>query len=332
MPQDHPKGSRSAEDQAAFKRMLKEVNRLYLGTTVLIILDLSYVSRFWTQFESWLAMQFAMPDGLKPAVGTRNARHHIVCIQNAVEQSALFEKALIDMWAAKTPQQAHAFLSKPDVTVTNQSDKEGQLPKIKALDATVQAAFGDIPRLLEDELAASEAAAKRAEVELAAWETENDAKAGENNRLKTAARQAASAVAAARVAKEEYAQAISAGLVPAMMKRGQALAEEEEVDTSLSDVPTLVALARDGTDGEKERAAAALANLAHNADNQVAIAKAGGIAPLVALARGGTFGHSPRDRHLRSVYRLQKEYAAAALRHLGCTKSMFGWKLPEYLS
>ena len=27
MPQDHPKGSRSAEDSAAFKRMLKEVNR-----------------------------------------------------------------------------------------------------------------------------------------------------------------------------------------------------------------------------------------------------------------------------------------------------------------
>ena len=55
MPQDQPKGSRSAEDSAAFKRMLKEVNRLYLGTTVLILLDLSYVSRFWTQFESCVA-------------------------------------------------------------------------------------------------------------------------------------------------------------------------------------------------------------------------------------------------------------------------------------
>ena len=78
MPQDLPKGSRSAEDTVAFKGMLKEVNRLYLGTTVLILLDLSYVSRFWTQFESWLAMQFAMPDGLKPAVGTKNERHHVV--------------------------------------------------------------------------------------------------------------------------------------------------------------------------------------------------------------------------------------------------------------
>ena len=70
MPQDHPKGSRSAEDAAAFKRMLKEVNRLYLGTTVLILLDMSYVSRFWTQFESWLSMQFATPSG----PGTRASR------------------------------------------------------------------------------------------------------------------------------------------------------------------------------------------------------------------------------------------------------------------
>ena len=80
MPQDLPKGSRSAEDAAAFKRMLKEVNRLYLGTTVLILLDMSYVSRFWTQFESWLSMQYATPSGLKSAVGTEKQRHHIVCI------------------------------------------------------------------------------------------------------------------------------------------------------------------------------------------------------------------------------------------------------------
>ena len=222
MPQDQPKGSRSADDTASFETMLSEVNLLYLGTTVLILLDLSYVSRFWTQFESWLAMQHMTPGGLKPAVGTMNERHHIMCIQNAAAQAELYTRVQVENWATKPPHEAHAFLSRPDVTVTNQSDKEGQLPKIKALDATVQASFGDIPRLLEDELAASEAAAKRAEVELAAWETENDAKAGENNRLKTAARQAASAVAAARLAKEEHARAISSSVVPAMlMKRAR---------------------------------------------------------------------------------------------------------------
>ena len=61
-------------------------------------------------------------------------------------------------------------------------------------------------------------------------------------------------------------------------------------------------LAHGGTNGQKEQAAAALGNLAFNADNQVAIAKAGGIAPLVALARDGT--------------KKQKEWAAVALRNL----------------
>ena len=60
---------------------------LYLGTTVLILYDLSYASRFWTQFEAWLGMQFATPSGLKSAVGTENARYHIVCIQNAAEHA-----------------------------------------------------------------------------------------------------------------------------------------------------------------------------------------------------------------------------------------------------
>ena len=64
-----------------------------------------------------------------------------MCIQGAAEQAELYRKALTDQWATKTPQQAFDFLSKPDVTVTNQSDKEGQLPKIKALDATVRGAF-----------------------------------------------------------------------------------------------------------------------------------------------------------------------------------------------
>ena len=208
MPQDHPKGSRSEEDTVAFKRMLKEVNRLYLGTTVLILLDLSYVSRFWTQFESWMSMQYTTPSGLKSAVGTENERHHVVCIQNAAEQSELHEKMLIQSWATKTPQQAHAFLSKPDVTVTNQSDKDGQLPKIKALDATVQGAFSEVAQQIEDELAASKAAAARAEAELAAWEKENDAKAGDGNRLKVAARQAAGAVAG-RISRLDFSARVA---------------------------------------------------------------------------------------------------------------------------
>jgi len=159
---------------------------------------------------------------------------------------------------------------------------------------------------------ASEAAVARAEAELAAWETENDATAGEKNRLKVAVRQAASAAAAARLAKEEHARAISSSVVPAMMKRAEAALAEDSL--SMSDVPELVLQLSGGGDKRKERAAAALANLAganddnisnvlkHKADVQAAIAAAGGIAPLVALVRSGTDG--------------QKVEAAAALRNL----------------
>ena len=63
-----------------------------------------------------------------------------------------------------------------------------------------------------------------------------------------------------------------------------------------------MALARDGSDGQKENAAGALATLAINADNKVAIAEAGGIVPLVALAHDGTEN--------------QKKWAGVALRHL----------------
>ena len=58
--------------------------------------------------------------------------------------------------------------------------------------------------------------------------------------------------------------------------------------TDGTDITELVALIRDGNDAQKQYAAAALGCLAANCDdNQIAIAKAGGIPPLVALIRDG---------------------------------------------
>ena len=178
MPQDQPEGSRTAEDTAAFQKMLAQVNMLFLGCRVLILLDLSYVSRFWTQFEAWASMQFATPKGLTSAVGTRNERHHIVCIQNAAKQPDLYKQALVDTWAKQTPKEAHDYLKSPDVTVTNQRDKDNQLPKIQKLDGTVQAAFEAVDgwqRRLDE---ASAQAAARAAAALKAWEADNCATAG----------------------------------------------------------------------------------------------------------------------------------------------------------
>jgi hypothetical protein len=187
---------------------------LYLGTTVLILFDLSYLSRFWTQFEAWLSMQFATPNGLKSAVGTKNARYHIVCIHAAAVQAELYRKVLVDTWANRTTQQAYNFLSKPDVKVTNESDKHSQLPKIKALNKTVQDAFQAVDVQLQQRVAARAEAAERAKAKLAAFERENGVKAAADNPLRKAAAQMEREAAAARAAQESHALAIAHGVMP----------------------------------------------------------------------------------------------------------------------
>ena len=46
-----PQGERSGGEKLEFDTMLRNVNLLYLGCSVLALVDLSYMSRFWTQFE-----------------------------------------------------------------------------------------------------------------------------------------------------------------------------------------------------------------------------------------------------------------------------------------
>jgi hypothetical protein len=207
---------------------------LYLGTTVLILFDLSYASRFWTQFEAWLSMQFATPDGLKSAVDTENARYHIVCIQNAAEQAELHTKVLVDTWANKTPQQAFDFLSKHDVMVTNASDKQGQLPKIKALDVTVQGAFQAVDAQLQQRVVANAEAVERAQAALQKCERECreataraeaecwEAKARADAKVVSLAEvmtRAEGEAAAARAAKQMHVLAIKRGVMPMVMER-----------------------------------------------------------------------------------------------------------------
>ena len=47
------------------------------------------------------------------------------------------------MWANKTPNEAYDILRQEDVTVTNQSDKDNQLPKIQKLAEEVRQVMGD---------------------------------------------------------------------------------------------------------------------------------------------------------------------------------------------
>ena len=130
-----PQGrDKTPDEKAEFDKMLREVNMLYLGTSVHVLLDLSYLSRFWTQYEAWLGMQTPTVSGLRPATEAER-RCTITPIYNATDElGAELEK----MWARRTPEEAVEVLAKPDVTVTNSSDKVIQLGKLARLNQRVR--------------------------------------------------------------------------------------------------------------------------------------------------------------------------------------------------
>ena len=58
---------RNRAQSRLFKRTLSCVNILYVGCSVLILIDRSTMSRFWTQFECWLSCLVATADGFSSA-------------------------------------------------------------------------------------------------------------------------------------------------------------------------------------------------------------------------------------------------------------------------
>jgi hypothetical protein len=65
MPQGENK---TLSESAEFKEMLPNINLLYLTCSVLILMDRSYMNRFWTQFEAYLSMRAITSDGLTNAL------------------------------------------------------------------------------------------------------------------------------------------------------------------------------------------------------------------------------------------------------------------------
>ena len=153
-----PQGSdKSDPELIEFQVMLPNINLLYLFCDVLILLDMSYMSRFWyrrqemvkhcntkgcffvslislvshrrTQFEAFLSMRSVTADGLSPAPES-DRRCAVRCIHSAPIH---FEQALFGMWASKTAQEAYDVLVSPDIEVTNKGDKRVQLPKLLKL-------------------------------------------------------------------------------------------------------------------------------------------------------------------------------------------------------
>ena len=137
-----PQGRDKADtDEAEFTVMLPNINLLYLFCSVLILLDGSYMSRFWTQFEAFLSFRKITASGLGPTPLTER-RDAIICIHNA--DSEFDPPKLRKMWGDVTVDEAHAVLASPDVTVTNQKDKDVQLPKLKRLNDFAKRALADL--------------------------------------------------------------------------------------------------------------------------------------------------------------------------------------------
>ena len=65
----------------------------------------------------------------------------ITLIHHAPQSMA---RALVEDWGDKTAHEAHEVLKRPDVKVTNQKDKDVQLPKLKKLNEFAKSAVADV--------------------------------------------------------------------------------------------------------------------------------------------------------------------------------------------
>lgn len=93
-----------------------------------------------TQFEAWLAMQTAFEGGLRPS-SDDTCRFTIETILNG---NSITVHLLRQLWEHKTPEEALKILAQSDVTVTNQSDKDKQLPKLQKLNERVLNVMKDV--------------------------------------------------------------------------------------------------------------------------------------------------------------------------------------------
>jgi len=134
-----PQGHRTRAENKYFRWVMEHMDFLYLGCPdVLALIDMSSQSRFWTQFEAWMAMQACSSDGLKPAA-EHSRRCQIRCIHSA--EQGKDDKKMTELWAQRKPAEAHELLKARDVAVTNQTDKDLWLPLIFELDVAVKSAF-----------------------------------------------------------------------------------------------------------------------------------------------------------------------------------------------
>jgi len=137
MPQNVGR-KRNHDEELYFRKTLDNVFLLFLGLSVLVVMDQQYVGRFWTVWEAWLSMRgFGGVLGLE-AVSDKKLRVIFLLTGNAtIDHAKLFRK----QWGRMTPQDVYAALARDDILVTNESDKDAQLQVLQALPDRCKIAF-----------------------------------------------------------------------------------------------------------------------------------------------------------------------------------------------
>lgn len=124
-----PQGKRDNAAETHFRNALDKVYLLFLGFPILILLDFSYMGRFWTSYEFFLSTREIEHSG-ELVQAASNSRTKIVCM-GAVDD--VIREPMLKTWSSCSLEQAHAKLAKVDIVVTNQTDKEQQLKVLTRL-------------------------------------------------------------------------------------------------------------------------------------------------------------------------------------------------------
>ena len=131
---------RSTADDEEFHLMIRSITDLYLTAKVLVLLDTTYTTRFWTLMEAWCSMMTATPHGVRAARRSER-RATIACIHNAAATAALSAAQIKKLVAKKSPQEMREVLASPDINVTNTKDKELMLPVVGETNEHVKRIF-----------------------------------------------------------------------------------------------------------------------------------------------------------------------------------------------
>ena len=130
----------------ALTNMLEHVSILYLGASVLILLEKDTVTRFWPLLEAWFSMQVATATGLHRYVDMPK-RHAILPMGSTPVELG----SSLEMMVWTRMEELEHFIQRPDIKVTNGKDKEVQVKKLMKINSLVKDAVRRDPTLVRDE-------------------------------------------------------------------------------------------------------------------------------------------------------------------------------------